>query len=80
MWSGTIAQIANIDGWALCDGSNGTPDLRNKFVVCASDDAGTGVAFDAATGATSGNYAPDNTGGEVAHQLTVDELAPHAQC
>ena len=22
-------------GWALCDGQNGTPDLRDKFVVCA---------------------------------------------
>lgn len=23
-------------GWALCDGTNGTPDLRNLFVRCAS--------------------------------------------
>ena len=23
------------DGWALCDGQNGTPDLRDRFVVCA---------------------------------------------
>ena len=22
-------------GWALCDGENGTPDLRDKFVACA---------------------------------------------
>jgi len=27
MWSGTIANIPS--GWALCNGSNGTPDLRN---------------------------------------------------
>lgn len=33
MWSGTIATIpAN---WALCDGTNGTPDLRDKFIVGA---------------------------------------------
>lgn len=31
MWSGTIADIP--DGWALCDGTNGTPDLRDRFVV-----------------------------------------------
>lgn len=33
MWSGTIAEIPG--GWALCDGSNGTPDLRDRFVVGA---------------------------------------------
>ncbi len=39
MWSGTIATIP--DGWVLCDGFNGTPDLRSNFVVGArQDDAG----------------------------------------
>ena len=31
MWSGTIATIPA--KWALCDGANGTPDLRDKFVM-----------------------------------------------
>jgi len=30
MWSGTLASVPS--GWALCDGSNGTPDLRDKFI------------------------------------------------
>lgn len=30
-----ISQIPH--GWNLCDGSHGTPDLRNQFVVCAGD-------------------------------------------
>lgn len=30
IWSGTIATIP--DGWALCDGSNNTPDLSGLFV------------------------------------------------
>ena len=30
MWSGSVANIPS--GWALCDGTNGTPDLRDKFV------------------------------------------------
>ena len=30
MWSGSIANIPT--GWALCNGSNGTPNLTNKFV------------------------------------------------
>jgi hypothetical protein len=33
MWSGSIATIPS--GWALCNGANGTPDLRNRFVVGA---------------------------------------------
>jgi hypothetical protein len=40
MWSGTIATIPS--GWLLCNGSSGTPDLRNRFVIGAySDDSGT---------------------------------------
>ena len=31
MWSGTLAEIP--DGWQLCDGTNGTPDLRDRFVL-----------------------------------------------
>lgn len=39
MWSGTIANIPT--GWFLCDGSNSTPDLRDKFIIGATqDDAG----------------------------------------
>lgn len=33
MWSGIVATIPA--GWALCNGSNGTPDLRDKFVIGA---------------------------------------------
>ena len=29
MWSGTVAPA----GWALCDGNNGTPDLKGRFVL-----------------------------------------------
>ena len=75
MWSGTIAGIPS--GWALCDGNNGTPNLTNKFVVCAADDSGSGVTFNAGTGAESGDYAPGDTGGSTAHQLTEAELASH---
>lgn len=32
-WSGTIATIPT--GWVLCDGTNGTPDLRGRFIVGA---------------------------------------------
>ena len=33
MWSGAVNEIP--DGWTLCDGSNGSPDLRDKFILGA---------------------------------------------
>jgi microcystin-dependent protein len=74
MWSGSVASIPS--GWVLCDGSNSTPDLRNRFIVGASVATGD-YAWNATTGAVTGNYAPGNTGGEAAHKLTVAELAAH---
>ena len=44
MWSGAIASVPS--GWSLCNGSNGTPDLRNRFVL------GAGSSY--AVGATGG--------------------------
>ena len=43
MWSGSVANIPT--GYLLCDGSNGTPDLRDRFIVGAGsaynpDDSG----------------------------------------
>jgi len=35
LWSGSTGSIPS--GWVLCNGSNSTPDLRNKFVVGAGD-------------------------------------------
>jgi microcystin-dependent protein len=35
MWSGSISSVPT--GWALCNGSNGTPDLRDRFIVGAGN-------------------------------------------
>jgi hypothetical protein len=35
LWSGAIGSIPS--GYVICDGNNGTPDLRNKFVVGAGN-------------------------------------------
>lgn len=48
MWSGSIASIPS--GWLLCNGSSGTPDLRNRFIVGAGSTyavAATGGSADA---------------------------------
>lgn len=33
LWYGSVGSIPT--GYALCDGNNGTPDLRAKFIVAA---------------------------------------------
>lgn len=40
MWSGIISSIPS--GWALCDGTNGTPDLIDRFVVGAGSNYSVG--------------------------------------
>ena len=45
IWSGAIVDIP--PGWVLCDGNNGTPDLRDRFLV------GAGSTY--AVGASGGN-------------------------
>jgi hypothetical protein len=80
MWSGTIATIPS--GWLLCDGTSGTPDLRDKFVIGArADDGGaaktnvtgsytqTGGSKDAVVVSHS-HTATSNTVGDHAHSYT----------
>jgi len=33
LWSGAIVDIPS--GWFLCDGNNGTPNLKNRFIIGA---------------------------------------------
>lgn len=71
MWSG--APENKPAGYELCDGENGTPDLRGRFVI----------GYDAritnpANGIWDSNYNTIGaTGGEKEHQLTAAELPPH---
>ena len=61
MWSGSNAAIP--DGWALCDGSNGTPDLRDRFVVGSGSTYATGNTGGTNSGTTSpsGSHSPTVT-------------------
>ena len=47
LWSGSVASIPT--GWSLCNGSSGTPDLRDRFVV----GAGSSYAVNATGGANT---------------------------
>jgi microcystin-dependent protein len=63
MWSGDPTQLPA--GWVLCDGTNDTPDLKGRFIV----------GYDP----NDADYsAPNKTGGEKMHTLTVAEMPSHA--
>lgn len=62
LWSGSVASIPG--GWALCNGSNGTPDLRNRFVVGAGDTY--------AVDATGGSINHQHTGTTDGHTHIID--------
>ncbi len=61
LWSGSIASIPA--GHVICDGNNGTPDLRNNFVVGAGDT----YAVNANGGAVNHNHGFTGDG----HQHTL---------
>lgn len=66
MWSGASTAIP--EGWALCDGTNNTPDLRDKFIV------GAGLSYSTADtgGLASITLSVDQM---PSHQHTVDPPA-----
>jgi len=80
MWSGTVANIPT--GWNLCDGTNGTPDLRNRFIVGVGTDSLSVWGFDKITGTqtfTNGQsyVGVGSIGGSVGVGLTVGEMPTH---
>lgn len=78
-WSGSIVDIP--DGWQLCNGTNGTPDLRDRFVPGAGttyNPGDTGGAVNHThTATTDGhshntNVGPDIATGPPGVQLVTD--------
>ena len=61
LWSGAISAIPS--GWVICDGTNSTPNLTDRFVIHASAD----------TGAT---YDVGDTGGSMTHSHADTLAAP----
>lgn len=70
MWSGNTPPA----GWALCDGVNGTPDLRGRFVVGfdpAVDD------YDQPGNLSGGGASQGETGGADSVVLTLVQMPSH---
>lgn len=53
MWSGSVAAIPS--GWFLCNGTNGTPNLLDRFVVCAGSGYAVGQTGGAADAVVVGH-------------------------
>lgn len=80
MWSGTIATIPS--GWVICDGTNNTPNLTDRFIMGAGstyNPADTGGNADALipahshtfSGTTSSNGQHTHTAGNTGYDGTV---------
>jgi hypothetical protein len=65
-WFGLAANCPA--GWAICDGTNGTPDLRDRFIV----GAGNTYALGNSGGSTSQTITVN------AHVLTTAEMPSHS--
>lgn len=70
-WYGDKANVPS--GWAICDGTNGTPDLRDRFIV------GAGNSYSLKD--TGGSDKVSLTGDEVSshdHKITCSSAGGHS--
>lgn len=67
MWSGSVTSIPS--GWVLCDGTNGTPDLRGRFVLGFNPGSATAAGFSVNT--------MKATGGQERVVLTEAQMPSH---
>lgn len=77
MWSGSIASIPS--GWLLCDGTSGTPNLRDKFIVGAGSTyavAAAGGSADAITVAHTHAGVSESNGNHQHFVANNDTISP----
>jgi microcystin-dependent protein len=70
MWSGDTPPA----GWILCDGQNGTPDLRGRFILGYNRNIDENNIVGTAR---LGRNTVGRTGGKFEHTLTTDEIPSH---
>lgn len=83
MWFGAVENVPS--GWSLCDGTLGTPDLTNRFVIGAGDTYAPGATGGSLTSASSGGHthteaaagSHNHTGVSGSTVLTTDQIPAH---
>lgn len=68
LWSGSAGLIPS--GWHLCDGTNGTPNLKDRFVIGAGGSYNPGNTGGSATKNLSHTHTQGSTGSESSHTHT----------
>jgi hypothetical protein len=75
MFDGTLAEVRQLQQWKLCDGTGGTPDLRNQFIRGAGDgDNSGGTGGLAATNIVIDDHVRDDW--QHTHTLNTGTNAP----
>jgi len=69
VWAGTLATIPS--GWVLCNGSNGTPDLRDQFIKGAPDSTDPGGTGGNATHGHDSHAARSHSGTSVSDHASL---------
>jgi len=75
LWSGSIISIPS--GWVLCNGSNSTPDLRDRFVVGAGSTYAVNATGGANTVTLDATMIPAHTHSLSASGTTSGQSAGH---
>ena len=75
MWYGDTVDIP--DGWSICNGTNGTPDLRDRFIMGAGSSAMGGQTDTFANGVKNFASAETSTIGDHIHTGTNNEGGAH---
>lgn len=76
MWSGANEDVP--EGWALCDGQNSTPDLRDRFILAASANFPTN-SVGGSKDCTTEECGPHNHGGATEPTALTKEQLPDIQ-
>lgn len=83
LWSGAIDNIPS--GWSLCNGTSGTPDLRDRFVVGAGGTYTVGATGGSLTSSAAGSHTHTEAAAGVhdhgtatgSTALTADQIPAH---
>lgn len=70
MYAGKIADLPN--EWKVCNGKNGTPDLRNRFIMCAGTPTEANLPHNKVIGGNKDSFCGNHT-----HKVEIKSAGGH---